>query len=386
MPSDPPATTGPGSAGRDPVEDLRRIAFLLERVLESSYRVKAFRTAAAALAALPPEDVELLASTGSLRQIKGIGERTAAVVEQSVAGTEPEYLAELTERAGGPLAEGGTALREALRGDLHTHSDWSDGGSPIAEMARTAARLGHDYMVLTDHSPRLTVANGLSPDRLRRQLDVVAELNDSLDDRRAGDAGGADGFRLLTGIEVDILSDGGLDQEDALLGALDVVVASVHSELRMPSEAMTRRMIAAVRNPHTDVLGHCTGRYVIDRTFAATTMRGGTRSGRARPPSSFDAAAVFAACAEAGVAVEINSRPERLDPPRALLRRAVEAGCLFSIDTDAHAPGQLDWQQIGCARAQECGVPPERVVNTWPRADLLAWAAEHTHRPAGHAR
>ena len=366
-----PAGDAADDAARDPIADLRRIAFLLERTLESSYRVKAFRTAASALAALPRDDVALLAGTGALRTIKGIGDRTAAVVEQSVAGTEPEYLADLEARAGGPLAEGGEELRAALRGDLHTHSDWSDGGSPIDEMARTAAGLGHEYTVLTDHSPRLTVANGLTPQRLRRQREVIAELAEPLAP-----------FRLLTGIEVDILSDGALDQEDALLGELDLVVASVHSELKMPADAMTRRMLAAIRNPHTDVLGHCTGRYVMARQFSNGSLESQTRSGKARPESQFDAAAVFAACAESGVAVEINSRPERLDPPLRLLRQAVEAGCLFSIDTDAHAPGQLDWQQIGCARAVECGVPLERVVNSWPLADLQRWTADHSHRPA----
>jgi putative hydrolase len=361
MSTDPP---------RDPVDDLRRIAFLLERTLESSYRVKAFRTAAAALAALPAEDVALLARTGALRTIKGIGERTAAVIEQSVAGEEPDYLRELGERAGDRLADRGDELRALLRGDLHTHSDWSDGGSPIEEMARTAGEIGHNYTALTDHSPRLTVANGLSPNRLRRQLEVIAELGERLDP-----------FRLLTGIEVDILSDGGLDQTGDLLARLDVVVSSVHSELRMPADAMTPRMITAIRNPHTDVLGHCTGRYVIDRRYGRTTMKGTTRSGKTRPPSAFDAAAVFAACAEAGVAVEINSRPERMDPPLRLLRQAVSEGCLFSIDTDAHAPGQLDWQLIGCARAVECGVGPASIINTWPVEDLLAWTADHTHRP-----
>jgi len=352
-------------SGRNPVEDLRRIAFLLERTLGSSYRVKAFRTAAAALSALPPDDVRLLAESGGLRSVKGIGERTATVVEESVAGTLPGYLADLEATASAPLASGGQAMRTALRGDLHLHSDWSDGGSPIEEMARTARELGHGYAALTDHSPRLTVARGLTPERLRRQLGVVAGL-----------AGDVAPMRLLTGIEVDVLSDGGLDQEPDLLAELDVVVASVHSELRMPADAMTRRMIAAVRNPHTDVLGHCTGRYVIDRQFA-----GQTRSGKARPESSFDAAAVFAACAEAGVAVEINSRPERLDPPLRLIRLAVQAGCLFSIDTDAHAPGQLDWQEIGCERAEACDVDPANVVNTWPVEDLLAWTADHRHRP-----
>jgi putative hydrolase len=374
---------------RDPIADLRRIAFLLERSLESSYRVKAFRTAAAALAALPPSDVVLLAQTQELRRVNGIGERTAAVVEEAVAGQVPGYLTELEARTAGPLAPGGEALRAALRGDLHTHSDWSDGGSPIDEMAATAASLGHEYTVLTDHSPRLTVARGLTEARLLRQLEVVAELNTTMaaepapatSARGSSDQGRSERrFQLLTGIEVDIHDDGRLDQTDQLLRRLDVVVASVHSELRMPSAPMTRRMIAAITNPHTDVLGHCTGRYVMERSFGGG-LSSQTRSGKTRPPSSFDAKAVFAACAEHGVAVEINSRPERLDPPRALLRLAVEAGCLFSIDTDAHAPGQLDWQPIGCARAQECGVPAERIVNTWPLDDLLIWTEDHSHRP-----
>lgn len=367
------------NSARDPVADLRRVAFLLERALESTYRVKAFRTAAAALAALPAEDVALLAASGGLRGIKGIGERTASVIEQSVAGVEPEYLIEVAERTGGRLAAGGDELRTALRGDLHTHSDWSDGGSPIGEMAVTAAGLGHSYTALTDHSPRLTVANGLTPQRLRRQLEVVGSVNDELADRLADLPGG---FRLLTGIEVDILTDGSLDQSEDLLTALDVVVSSVHSELRMPSGPMTARMIAAIENPHTDVLGHCTGRYVIDRSYGSSSLSSRTRSGKARPPSTFDAAAVFAACARTGVAVEINSRPERLDPPMALLRRAVAEGCLFAIDTDAHAPGQLDWQLIGCDRAMAAGVPAASIVNTWPLEDLLAWTRDHTHRPA----
>jgi len=130
-------------------------------------------------------------------------------------------------------------------------------------------------------------------------------------------------------------------------------------------------MVAAVANPHVDVLGHCTGRNV--------TSEG--RAGRTRAESEFDAELVFAACAQFGVAVEINCRPERLDPPKRLLRQAVEAGCLFAIDTDAHAPGQLDWQPYGCARAAECDVPPERIVNTWAVDDLLHWTADHDHRP-----
>jgi putative hydrolase len=197
----------------------------------------------------------------------------------------------------------------------------------------------------------------LTAQRLEQQLDVVAELNERLAP-----------FRILTGIEVDILEDGSLDQKPSLLARLDLVVASVHSKLRMPAAEMTPRMVAAISNPHTDVLGHCTGRLI-------TGGRG------TRPPSEFDAELVFAACARFGVAVEINSRPERLDPPTRLLRLAVEAGCLFAIDTDAHAPGQLDWQPNGCARAVRCGVDVATVVNTWSMADLLAWTADHDARP-----
>ncbi|GAA1131021.1 PHP domain-containing protein [Nocardioides aquiterrae] len=338
-----------------PVAALRRIAFLLERGREETYKVKAYRNAAAAILPLPADRVAAMVADGTITKVAGVGASTAKVITAAVRGEMPERLAALEKEHGGPLVPNGAGLRARLRGDLHSHSDWSDGGSPIEEMAFTAIELGHDYLVLTDHSPRLTVARGLSPERLARQLGVVEAVNDHLSSL------GGDGFTLLKGIEVDILDDGSLDQEDDLLARLDVRVASVHSKLKMDAKDMTKRMIGAIRNPRTNVLGHCTGRLV-------TGGRG------TRPESQFDARAVFEACVEHDVAVEINSRPERRDPPTALLELARDLGCLFSIDSDAHAPGQLDFQVYGCERAEAAGIDPDRIVNTWPEDRLLTWA------------
>ena len=336
----------------DPLEALNQIAFRLERSGADTYKVRAFRHAARAISSVAPEELAALAQAGQLQRIEGVGKSTAQVITEAVRGEVPAYLVKLQDLPDdldldGPAAD----LLQSLRGDCHSHSDWSDGGSPIREMAETARDLGREYLVLTDHSARLTVAHGLNAERLRQQLDVLAELNEALAP-----------FRILTGMEVDILEDGSLDLDLGLLAELDVVVASVHSKLRMDAPEMTDRMVAAIESPHTDILGHCTGRLI---------------TGRGRPQSSFDAETVFSACARTSTAVEINSRPERQDPPEDLLRQAVGLGCSFSIDSDAHAPGQLGWLGRGCRNAVAAGVPFERIVNRKRVDGLLAWASSH---------
>jgi putative hydrolase len=331
----------------NPVDALERIGYLLERQHAETFKVRAFRRAAEALAGRDPAELETLVRSGGLERLPGVGATTASVIRAALSGAVPGYLATLEAR---PLPEPSEAAQRylrILRGDCHSHSDWSDGGSPIEAMAYAARALGHDYLVLTDHSPRLTVAHGLSRERLLDQVKEVSVLNERLAP-----------FRVLTGIEVDILGDGTLDQDEDLLASLDVVVASVHSKLGMDAATMTPRMVRAVENPHTDILGHCTGRIL---------------AGRGRKPSQFDASAVFDACARTGTAVEINSRPERRDPPAELLREAVRRGCLVSIDTDAHAPGQLEWLGLGCEQAAAVQVPEDRIVNARDAGALLTW-------------
>ncbi|MEO7428508.1 MAG: PHP domain-containing protein, partial [Acidimicrobiales bacterium] len=313
-------------------------------------RIQAYAKARDLVRELGDDEIAAKHADGTLLELPGIGASTGKVIALALDGGIDEHLAALEAETAIDVGEG-AALRAALRGDCHSHTTWSDGGAPVEVMARTAMALGHEYLVVTDHSPRLTIAHGLDRERLLAQLDEIERV-------RAAVAP----FRILTGIEVDILQDGGLDQDDDLLERLDVVVASVHSKLSMPEPEMTRRMVLAVASPRVDILGHCTGRKVV---------------GTGRAQSKFDADIVFAACARFDTAVEINCRPERQDPPEELLSLALDWGCKVSIDTDAHAPGQLEWQAYGCDKAARLGIEPDQIVNTLPADDLLAWAASH---------
>ena len=345
-----------------PLEALNRVVYLMDRSLAEPNKVNAFRNAAKVVAGLPPAELADRAAAGTLTELAGIGASTGAVIAEALAGQVPERIVLLEATTEVPLSEAGRPYHEALRGDCHSHSYWSDGSASIEEMARTAIELGHDYLVLTDHSPRLTVAHGLNAERLREQLNEIDFLNVRLAP-----------FRVLTGIEVDILDDGSLDQDAELLARLDIVVASTHSKLRMDRPAMTRRMVLAVANPHVDILGHCTG-----RKLRSTVTQVASDPEVLRPESQFDPELVFAACARFDTAVEINCRPERQDPPDPLLRLALEWNCKVAIDTDAHAPGQLEWQRFGCDKAARHEIRMADIVNTWTADELTEWAASHS--------
>jgi putative hydrolase len=350
------------TATADVVEAIDRIVYLLDRELAPSSKVRAYTNAATLVAEMDPDELEARVAAGTLQELPGIGPSTSSVIAAVVKGETPKKLTDLERSSVLPLTDDGRAYREALKGDCHMHSTWSDGGASIEDMALTAVALGHEYLVMTDHSPRLTVAHGLDRERLTAQLDEIDALNEKLAP-----------FRILTGVEIDIFEDGSLDGEDDMLERLDVVVASAHSKLSMDAEKMTRRLVLAAANPHVDILGHVTG-----RKLRARVPKPGDQPEVARKQSTFDPDLVFAACAQFDTAVEINCRPERQDPPDELLELALEWGCRVAIDTDAHAPGQLEWQVYGCDKAARHEIELDRIVNTMSADELTEWAATNS--------
>ncbi|HSR48039.1 MAG TPA: DNA polymerase/3'-5' exonuclease PolX [Anaerolineales bacterium] len=255
-----------------------------------------------------------------------------------------EGLGEIQDAARGALP----ALVEEtdVRGEMHAHSDWSDGGATVAAMAEAALARGLEYLVISDHSQSLGVVNGLSPERLRKQRAEIDRVQ-----RRLGNE-----LRLLHGAEVEILADGTLDFDDTVLAGLDVVIAAIHLSLRQPREMMMTRLLNAIRNPHVDVVGHPTGRMI-----------------GSREASDLDMEAVFSAAADHGVALEINAHPARLDLGDSLARRAWQVGCLVCINTDAHVPGDFDLRRYGVGVARRAGLPAEAILNTRSAASLQAW-------------
>jgi putative hydrolase len=332
-----------------PEAALLRVIHCLDRAQSSGFKTRAFVRALDVVRTIGSDEIERRSANNTLTELDRIGSSTAQVIADAVRGDVPAYLVDIEASSRVAVSDQARPYLDALRGDCHLHSTWSDGGAPIEQMAITAMELGHEYMVQTDHSARLTIAHGLNEERLSDQLDQIDGINAAI-----ADAG--HNFRILSGMEVDILEDGALDLSDDMLSRLDVVVASVHSKLWMEKQKMTERLLQAIASPHVDILGHCTGRMIGKRE-----------------PSKFDPDVVFAACTQFNTAVEINCRPERLDPPKELLRLAVGHGCWFTIDTDAHATGQMEWQSLGCDRAADCDVPIDRILNTLPVDELLAW-------------
>ena len=254
-----------------------------------------------------------------------------------------------------------------LRGDLHSHSDWSDGHQPLEVMIQAARRRGYAYQVLTDHSQSLAIARGLTPDRVALQADVIAVLNARFAAEEAAGTAPSEtppeGFRLLHGCELEIRADGALDYEDDLLGRFDLVVASVHVGRRQTRAELTRRTLNGIRSPHVDVIAHPSGRKIGERDDL-----------------DLDWDAVYAEAARTGTALEMNGSPPRLDLAVERARRAVSLGCLLSIDSDAHDIHELDYVRWGISQARRAWVTAASVVNTRSRAELLAWAAGKPER------
>ncbi len=324
---------------------LSEIAYLL-RHQGDTHRARAF-TRVGGLVPRERPDLVALRQTDRLATLEGVGSGIARTLAELVDTGRSTYLERLREELDQPIAypapgEPSPLVLGGYRGDLHSHTDGSDGGASVLAMARAAHARGSEYLATTHHSPRITVCNGLGPERLAAQRHLIDEANRELE-----------GITILQGVEVDINEDGSLDEPDEALAALDIVIASPHVGLRMERSAMTDRMLRALENPHVDVIGHPTGR------------RPGTR-----PGADYDHEAVFAAAAARGVLLELDCDPARMDLSPELAALAASLGCRFSLDSDAHAPDQFIYVDLGIWVTRRAGIGTDRVVN-WLALDDL---------------
>jgi DNA polymerase (family 10) len=230
-----------------------------------------------------------------------------------------------------------------IKGDLHVHTNWSDGSNTIEEMARAAKSGGYQYIAICDHSPTLGVTRGLTQERLFKQVKEIERLNRGLK-----------GFRVLCGIEVDVQSNGQLDFDDDILKKLDLVVAAVHTKFGQSKDEMTRRITRAVENPHVDIIAHPTGRLIGKRE-----------------PYQVDMDKIMDACRANSKVLELNAYPERLDLSDFHCRKAKEKGVRIAISTDAHRDIHLEWMMFGLATARRGWIEPKDVINTWTLSKLL---------------
>jgi putative hydrolase len=321
---------------------LSEIGYLLRQDPKERFRAKAFSAAAWSIALQRP-DLESLRHTDGLTSLDGVGEGIARVLTDLIDTGQSRYLNRLREQFQQPAREDESHLDfEDYQGDIHSHTNWSDGRATMLEMAQGAQALGYRYLGVTDHSPRITVVHGLDAERLVAQAREMAEVQKQVD-----------GLTLLQGIEVDILEDGSLDLPDAVLEILDIVIASPHVKLRQEPAAMTERMLRAVSHPHVDVIGHPTGR------------RPGSREG-----ATYDFEAVFKEAARHGVAIEIDCDPARMDLSPEMARLALECGCTFAVDADAHAPAEFAYVPMALWIARRAGIPKEQIFNFHPLQDF----------------
>jgi len=325
---------------------LSEIGYLLRQDPDEKFRAKAFSAAAWSLAVGRP-DLEALHGSNELTTLEGVGAGIGKVLAEVLETGHSRYLDRLREQMKQPARDDESALDfSQYKGDVHSHSNWSDGRATMLEMARGAEAMGYTYLGVTDHSPRIKVVNGLDANRLLAQSREMAEVQAQVP-----------GVALLQGIEVDILEDGSLDLPDMVLELLDVVIASPHVKLRQEPAAMTERMLRAVSHPHVDVIGHPTGR------------RPGSREG-----ANYDFEAVFKEAARHHVALEIDCDPARMDLSPEMSTLALQLGCSFSLDADAHAPAELAYVPMGMWMARRAGIPQDRILNFKQLEDLTPFA------------